>query len=158
MSNYEIQTKDAFTVLAYGTKLPDDYAQIPAAKAAWWQTVMNDGRWDQLKRLADNDLEFAVNEAVNGEMWYYSGVQSNAELPEGKNTRAIQFPAGEYLVIAGSADNPGQLFGQLEGIAFGEILANATDFAYVGGPNTSVQTSETAGQVNGEIWIPIVRK
>ncbi|WP_100489332.1 GyrI-like domain-containing protein [Sporolactobacillus pectinivorans] len=158
MSAYEIQTKEAFTVLGYGTRLPGDYAQIPAAKAAWWQTVINDGRWDQLKNLADNDLEFAVNEAVNNEMWYYSGVQSNAELPDGKDSRAIQFPAGEYLVIAGSADNEGQLFGQLEGAAFGEVLSNVTDFAYVGGPNTSVKTSEIDGKVSGEIWIPVVRK
>ncbi|MCO7124502.1 GyrI-like domain-containing protein [Sporolactobacillus shoreicorticis] len=158
MSDYEIQTKEAFTVIAYGTKMPDDYAQIPAAKAAWWQKVIEDGRWDQLKHLAENDLEFAVNEAVNGEMHYYSGVQSSAELPDDKDSRTIQFPSGDYLVIAGSADNPGQLFGQLEAAAFSEVLANATDFAYVGGPNASVQTGETDGKVNGEIWIPIVRK
>ncbi|MDD9148058.1 GyrI-like domain-containing protein [Sporolactobacillus sp. CQH2019] len=158
MPDYEIQTKEAFTVIGYGTRLPRDYAQIPAAKAAWWQTVMTDGRWDQLKRLADNDLEFAVNEAVNHEFWYYSGVQSSAELPDSQDSRAIQFPAGEYLVIAGSAGSAGQLFGQLEGAAFGRVLADATDFAYVGGPNTSVKTSETNGKVNGEIWIPIVRK
>ncbi|MFX3619094.1 MAG: GyrI-like domain-containing protein [Sporolactobacillus sp.] len=158
MADYEIQTKKAFTVLAYGTKMPDDYAQIPAAKAAWWQKIMEDGRWEQLKRLADNDLEFAVNEAVNNEMWYYSGVQASVELPDGKDSRAIQFSAGEYLIVAGSADSAGQLFGQLEGTAFGKILANATDFAYVGGPNAAVQTSATASQVNGEIWIPIIRK
>jgi hypothetical protein len=46
----------------------------------------------------------------------------------------------------------------LEGTAFGEVLANATDFAYVGGPNTSVKTGETDGKVNDEIWIPIVNK
>ncbi|EST10896.1 GyrI-like domain-containing protein [Sporolactobacillus laevolacticus] len=158
MSEYTIQTKEAFTILAYGTRLPDDYAQIPAAKAEWWQTIINDGRWDQLRRLADNDLEFAINEAVNNEMWYYSGVQSSAELPDSDYSRAVQFPAGEYLVIAGSSDNAGQLFSQLEGAAFGEVLPNATDFAYVGGPNTSVKTSETDGKINGEIWIPIVRK
>jgi predicted transcriptional regulator YdeE len=158
MPDYEIQTKEAFTVIAYGTKLPDDYAQIPAAKAAWWKTIFADGRWDQLKQLADNDLEFAVNEAVNGEMRYYSGIQSSAELPDSKDSRTIQFPAGDYLVIAGSADSAGQLFGQLEGAAFGQVLANATDFAYIGGPNTSVKTSETNGKINGEIWIPIVRK
>ncbi|MDN3955824.1 GyrI-like domain-containing protein [Sporolactobacillus laevolacticus] len=158
MSEYTIQTKEAFTILAYGTRLPDDYAQIPAAKAEWWQTIINDGRWDQLRRLADNDLEFAVNEAVNNEMWYYSGVQSSAELPDSDYSRAVQFPAGEYLVIAGSADKAGLLFSQLEGAAFGEVLPNATDFAYVGGPNTSVKTGETDGKINGEIWIPIVRK
>lgn len=51
-----------------------------------------------------------------------------------------------------------KLSGQLEGAAFGKVLAKATNFAYVGGPNTSVKAGETDGKVNGEIWIPIVRK
>lgn len=151
MSDYEIQTKKAFTILAFGTGFPDDYSKIPAAKDAWWQTIEADGRWEQLKKLAANDLEFAISEAINGEMCYYSGVESEIELPESESVRMVQFPAGEYLVIAGSADNEKDLFNQLEGATFGNVLPKAIDFAYVGGPNTSVKMGETDSNVNGEI-------
>ena len=44
------------------------------------------------------------------------------------------------------------------GIAFGQVLPEAKDFAYVGGPNTAVIMGERNGSVFGEMWIPVVRK
>jgi len=39
-----------------------------------------------------------------------------------------------------------------------QALPQATDFAYVGGPNTSVEMGQRAGLVFGEMWIPVIRK
>ncbi|CAM3513904.1 hypothetical protein PALA111701_13050 [Paenibacillus lactis] len=46
----------------------------------------------------------------------------------------------------------------LTGIAFGQVLPEAQDFAYVGGPNATVEMGQRNGLVFGEVWIPVVRK
>ncbi|KHF35886.1 hypothetical protein CM49_01824 [Paenibacillus sp. P1XP2] len=117
---------------------------------------MQDGRLDTLKAVAANDYIFAVNEAVNNKMMYYAGVMTEAAMPEA--TRVIQFPKGEYLVVKGEGKTADELGNKLSGIAFGQVLPEATDFAYVGGPNATVEMGERNGLVYGEMWIPVVRK
>ena len=46
----------------------------------------------------------------------------------------------------------------LTGIAFGQVLPEEKNFAYVGGPNASVEMGQRNGLVFGEMWIPVVRK
>lgn len=46
----------------------------------------------------------------------------------------------------------------MTGIAFGQALPDANEFAYVGGPNTTVEMGKRNGLVFGEMWIPVVRK
>lgn len=65
---------------------------------------------------------------------------------------------GEYLVVKGEANTAFELSNMLTGIAFGQVLPAAKDFAYVGGPNTTVEVGERNGLVFGEMWIPVVRK
>ncbi len=159
MADYSLEEKDSFTVLGIGTELKSnytDYAGINKEKADFWQAVKQDGRLDTLKALATNDYIFAVNEAVNNKMMHYAGVMTMATVPE--EHRVIQFPKGEYLVVKGEAKTAEELSNKLSGIAFGQVLPEAKNFAYVGGPNTTVEMGQRNGLVFGEMWIPVVRK
>ncbi|GGH20669.1 transcriptional regulator [Paenibacillus segetis] len=159
MANYTLEEKDSFNVLGIGTELKShytDFAGINKEKAEFWSAVAQDGTLDTLKDLATNDYIFAVNEAVNGKMMHYAGVMTEESLPEA--TRIIQFPKGEYIVVKGEAKTADELGNQLAGIAFGQVLPEAKDFAYVGGPNTTVEMGQRDGLVFGEMWIPVVRK
>lgn len=158
MANYTIEGKDGFTVLGFGTELTSDYtdqAGINKEKADFWQAVNQDGRLEQLKTVATNDYIFIVNEAVNNKMMHYAGVMTKETLPEA--TRLIQFPEGEYIVVKAEANTNEELSNKLTGIAFGEVLMEATDVSYVGGPNAAVLMGEKDGSVHGEMWIPVVR-
>ncbi len=159
MANYTIEEKDSFTVLGFGTELKSDYTDfigINKEKSDFWEAFSQDGRLSALKAMATNDFVFAVNEAVNNKMMHYAGVMSEAPAPE--EARVIQFPKGEYLVVKGEAKTADELNNTLTGIAFGQALPEAKDFAYVGGPNTTVEIGHRDGLVFGEMWIPVVRK
>jgi predicted transcriptional regulator YdeE len=159
MSAYTLEEKDGFIVLGIGTELKSDYtdyAGINKEKIAFWQTVTQDGTLDKLKAIATNDYIFAVSEAVNHKMMYYAGVMTEASLQE--EHRVIQFPKGQYLVVKGEGKTADELSNKLTGIAFGQVLPAADDFAYVGGPNTTVEMEHRDGLVFGEMWIPVVKK
>ncbi|MEC2056172.1 effector binding domain-containing protein [Peribacillus psychrosaccharolyticus] len=159
MTNYTLEEKESFTVLGIGTELKSDYtdyAGINKEKSDFWSAVKQDGRLDMLKAVATNDYIFVVNEAVNNKMMHYAGVMTEASLPEA--SRVIQFPKGEYLVVKGEAETSEQLSNMLTGIAFGQVLPEAKNFAYVGGPNASVEMGQRNGLVFGEMWIPVVSK
>ncbi|WP_099159062.1 GyrI-like domain-containing protein [Virgibacillus ndiopensis] len=159
MADYNLEEKESFTVVGIGTELKSDYtdfAGINKEKADFWGTVEQDGRLDTLKDAAANDYIFAVNEAVNNKMMHYAGVMTEETVPEA--SRVIQFPKGEYLVVKGEEKTADELSNKLTGIAFGQVLPEAKDFAYVGGPNTTVEMGQRNGFVYGEIWIPVVRK
>jgi predicted transcriptional regulator YdeE len=159
MANYTLEEKDSFTVLGIGTELKSDYtdfAGINKEKSDFWQAISQDGRLDTLKTKATNDYIFAVNEAVNNKMMHYAGVMTETSVPEA--TRVIEFPKGEYLVVKGEAKTADELSNKLTGIAFGQALPEAKNFAYVGGPNATVEMGQRNGLVFGEMWIPVVRK
>jgi predicted transcriptional regulator YdeE len=159
MTNYTLEEKDSFTVLGFGTELKSDYTDyvgIMKEKSDFWQTVKQDGTLDTLKTVATNDYIFTVNEAVNNKMMHYAGVMTEKSLPEA--TRVIQFPKGEYIVVKGEAETSEELSNLLTGIAFGQVLPEVKDVAYVGGPNASVEMGKQNGLVFGEMWIPVVRK
>ena len=158
MADYTLEEKDSFTVLGIGTELKSDYtdyAGITIEKADFWSAVKQDGRLDKLKAVATNDYIFVVNEAVNNKMMHYAGVMTEASLPEA--SRMIQFPKGEYLVVKGAAETAEALSNMVTGIAFGQVLPEAKDFSYVGGPNTAVIMGQRNGLVFGEMWIPVVK-
>ncbi|MGN4944811.1 GyrI-like domain-containing protein [Bacillus cereus group sp. MYBK104-1] len=158
MKNYTIEEKDSFIVLGIGTEIKSEYTDfvgITKEKEDFWSAVKEDGRLDTLKALATNDYIFSVSEAVNNKMMYYAGVMTEAQIEE---SRVIQFPKGEYLVVKGEDKTAEELSNKLTGIAFGQALREATDFAYVGGPNTTVEMGKRNGLVFGEMWIPVVRK
>jgi predicted transcriptional regulator YdeE len=160
MASYTLEEKDSFTVIGLGTELKShytDFAGLNKEKADFWQAASQDGRLDTLKSLAVNDYIFAVNEAVNNKMMHYAGVMAEASAaPE--EARVIQFPKGEYLVVKGEGKTADELNNMLAGIAFGQVLPEAKNFAYVGGPNTAVEMGQRNGLVYGEMWIPVVRK
>ncbi|KON85971.1 transcriptional regulator [Sporosarcina globispora] len=159
MADFTLKEKESFTVLGIGTELKSDYtdyAGINKEKADFWQAVKQDGRLDALKAIATNDYIFVVNEAVNNKMMHYAGVMTEESLPEA--SRVIQFPKGEYLVVKGEAETSEELSNMLTGIAFGQILPEAENFAYVGGPNAAVEMGQRNGLVFGEMWIPVVKK
>ncbi|MFG1732235.1 GyrI-like domain-containing protein [Paenibacillus sp. 843] len=159
MTNYTLEEKDSFILLGIGTELQSDYtdyAGISKEKADFWEAVKQDGRLDTLKAIAANDYIFAVNEAVNNKMMYYAGVVTEESVPEA--TRVIQFPKGEYLVVKGEGKSADELSNKLAGIAFGQVLPEAKNFAYVGGPNATVEMGQRNGLAFGEMWIPVVRK
>ncbi|MNS78684.1 Bacterial transcription activator, effector binding domain [compost metagenome] len=159
MAAYTLEEKDSFIVLGIGTELKSDYtdyAGINKEKESFWRAVEQDGRLDTLKALATNDYIFAVSEAVNHKMMYYAGVMTEASVPE--EHRVIQFPKGQYLVVKGEGNTAEELSNKLTGIAFGQVLPEADDFAYVGGPNAIALMGQRDGLVYGEVWIPVVRK
>jgi predicted transcriptional regulator YdeE len=160
MADYTLEEKESFIVLGLGTELKSDYtdfAGLNKEKSDFWQAASLDGRLDTLKAMAVNDYIFAVNEAVNNKMMHYAGVMAEASAaPE--EARVIQFPKGEYLVVKGEAKTSDELNNMLAGIAFGQVLPEAKNFAYVGGPNTAVEMGRRNGLVFGEMWIPVVRK
>jgi predicted transcriptional regulator YdeE len=160
MADYTLEEKDSFTVIGLGTELKShytDFAGLNKEKADFWQAASQDGRLETLKSLAVNDYIFAVNEAVNNKMMHYAGVMAEASVaPE--EARVIQFPKGEYLVVKGEGKTADELNNMLAGIAFGQVLPEAKDFAYVGGPNTAVEMGRQNGLVYGEMWVPVVRK
>ncbi|GIP26432.1 transcriptional regulator [Paenibacillus sp. J23TS9] len=159
MAQYTLEEKDTFIVLGIGTELKShytDFAGINKEKSEFWSAVEEDGTLDTLKSVATNDYIFAVNEAVNNKMMYYAGVMTEASLPEA--TRMIQFPKGEYIVVKGEAKSSEELSNQLAGIAFGQVLPEVNEVAYVGGPNASVEMGQRDDVVFGEMWIPVVRK
>jgi hypothetical protein len=47
---------------------------------------------------------------------------------------------------------------KLAGLTFGQVLPEAKNFAYVVGPNATVEMGQRNGLVFGEMWIPVVRK
>ncbi|QHW32265.1 AraC family transcriptional regulator [Paenibacillus rhizovicinus] len=161
MANYTLEQKKGFTVYGLGTELKSsytDYAGMSREKSEFWQAVGENGRLDTLKAMAANDYVFAVNEAVNSKMMHYAGVMTATTAPATEGSRDIQFPEGEYLVVKGEAKTAEELNNQVSGIAFGQVLPEAKDFAYVGGPNATVVMEERNGLVAGEMWIPVVRK
>ena len=85
-----------------------------------------------------------------------AGAMAEAAAPEG--ARLIQFPKGEYLVVKGEGITAEELSNKLTGIAFGQALREAKDFAYVGGPNAAAEMGRQNGLVYGEMWIPVARK
>lgn len=159
MAVYTLEKKDSFIVLGIGTELKSDYtdyAGMNKEKQDFWQSVVQDGRLDALKAVAANDYIFAVSEAINHKMMYYAGVMTEASVPE--EHRVIQFPKGQYLVVKGEGKTADELSNRLTGIAFGQVLPAADDFAYVGGPNATVEMGQRDGLVYGEMWIPVVEK
>ncbi|AIQ65380.1 transcriptional regulator [Paenibacillus stellifer] len=161
MADYVLEEKAGFTVFGLGTELKSDYtdyAGINKEKSDFWQAVSEDGRLDALKALATNVYVFAVNEAVNNKMMHYAGVMTEASVPASEGSRVIQFPNGEYLVVKGEGKTADELNNKLAGIAFGQVLPEAQNFAYVGGPNASVVMGQRNGLLVGEMWIPVVRK
>ncbi|SFE64658.1 Predicted transcriptional regulator YdeE, contains AraC-type DNA-binding domain [Bacillus sp. OV194] len=159
MANYTLEEKEGFTVIGLGTELKSDYtdyAGIHKEKADFWEAVSQDGRLDTLKGMASNDYVFAVNEAVNNKMMHYAGVMTEESAPE--EARIIQFPKGEYIVVKGEGTSADDLNNKLAGIAFGQVLPEASNVAYVGGPNASVELEQRDGLIYGEMWIPVIRK
>jgi predicted transcriptional regulator YdeE len=158
MTNYTLEEKDSFTVFGIGTELTD-YANMNKDKSDFWQAVSQDGRLDTLKSIASNDYIFSVNEAVNNKMMHYAGVMTEASESTlaSEETRLIQFPKGEYLVVKGEGKTADELNQKLEGVAFRQVLPEA-NFAYVGGPNAIVELGQRNGFIFGELWVPVVRK
>ncbi|WP_042351604.1 GyrI-like domain-containing protein [Bacillus massiliigorillae] len=159
MEKYTLEEKDAFIVLGIGTEITSDYtdfAGINKEKADFWSAIKQDGRLNKLKSIAENDYIFAVNEAVNNKMMHYAGVMTDASIEEA--SREIQFPKGQYLVVKGEGQTADELSNKLTGIAFGQVLPEVKNFAYVGGPNATVEMGIRDGLVFGEMWIPVVKK
>lgn len=164
MANYTLEEKDSFTVVGIGTELKShytDFAGLNKEKSDFWQAVTQDGTLDTLKALATNDYVFVVNEAVNNKMMHYAGVMTEASAPavgESRESRVVQFPKGEYLVVKGEGNTVEELSNVVTGIAFGQALPEANNVAYVGGPNAAVVMGQRDGLFYGEMWIPVVRK
>ncbi len=59
-------------------------------------------------------------------MMYYAGVMTEAQIEE--ESRVIQFPKGEYLVVKGEDKTAEELSNKLTGIAFGQALPDAKRF------------------------------
>jgi predicted transcriptional regulator YdeE len=158
MANYSIEMKKSFTLTAYGYTIQSNFQDMQAMqkeKAAFWDSLKADRRYDKLKSAAKNDREWSVNEVYQDKPWNYFAVEAGSSVPDA--TRVIEFPEGEYIVVAGTGDKE-TLFDQLTYQAFGEVLPAVTDYAYIGGPNATYRQDRGDGTYYGEFWAPVVRK
>lgn len=158
MASYTIETKESFTILGYGVELKSDYTDFVGLnneKLSYLTKIKNNGTMDKLKEVALNNELFIVNEAINNKKMYYVGVLAKDFLLD--NAHLIQFPKGEYLVVKGSGSTTEELSTNLTGITFGEILGELKEYAYVGGPNASVEMKEEDGLLKGEMWVPLAK-
>lgn len=159
MAKYDFEDKNAFTVVGIGVELTSDYmdqAGLDKEKEDFFNQAYSDGTVDNLRKIAKNDFLFAVNLADDDKMMHYVGVESDEDYPEA--TRLIQFPEGKYIVIPAEANSPYELADKLTKLAFGEVLNEEQEYAYVGGPNAAVIMGETDGVYIGEMWIPVVKQ
>lgn len=159
MAKYKIEEKPEFAVTGIGVELKSsntDFVGLAAEKQAFEQKVISDGTIDTLKQAAENHYFFTVNEPYDGKMMYYVGVQTSQDIPN--TTRIIPFPKGTYLVVSDSSESPEELRNDLTNTAFGHVLREVEDYAYVGGPNAVVEMGVADGKYIGEIWIPVVNK
>lgn len=159
MVKYDIQDKKDFTVVGVGVELTSDYmdqAGLDKEKEAFFNRAYTDGTVEELSKVAKNDFVFAVNEAVDDKMMHYVGVESDDDYPEA--TRMIQFPEGKYIVIPAEAHSAYELADKLTKLAFGDVLMEEQEYAYVGGPNAAVILGESEGTYVGEMWIPVVKQ
>ncbi|WP_165005156.1 MULTISPECIES: GyrI-like domain-containing protein [unclassified Enterococcus] len=159
MAQYTIEEKQDFAVTGVGVGLTSDYTDfvgLAKEKQAFEQKVISDGTMDILKQASENGFFFTVNAMRDHKMMYYAGVETNQELSI--PTQTISFPAGNYLVVSGSAESPEELRNDLTNTAFGHVLREVEGYAYVGGPNAVVEMGVTDGKYTGEIWIPVVNK
>ncbi len=158
MANYTLEHKKSFTLTAYGFSIRANFQDMPALqqeKAEFWIGLKTDGRFAQLKDAAKNDREWSVNEVYQGKPWNYFAVEANKSVSDA--TRIIEFPESEYIVVAGNGDKE-TLFDQLTYRAFGEVLSQITDYAYIGGPNATYRQDNGDGTFYGEFWVPVVKK
>lgn len=159
MAKYDFEDKNAFTVVGIGVELTSDYmdqAGLDKEKEDFFNQAYTDGTVDNLRKIAKNDFLFAVNLADDDKMMHYVGVESDEDYPEA--TRMIHFPEGKYIVIPAEANSPYELADKLTNLAFGEVLNEEQEYAYVGGPNAAVIMGETDGVFVGEMWIPVVKQ
>lgn len=159
MAKYDFEDKNAFTVVGIGVELTSDYmdqAGLDKEKEDFFNQAYSDGTVDNLRKIAKNDFLFAVNLADDDKIMHYVGVESDEDYPEA--TRLIQFPEGKYIVIPAEANSPYELADKLTKLAFGEVLNEEQEYAYVGGPNAAVIMGETDGVYIGEMWIPVVKQ
>lgn len=158
MADYTLDHKKSFTLTAYGFSIRSNFQDVTALqkeKAEFWGGLKADGRFDKLKSAAKNDLEWSVNEVYQGKPWNYFAVEAGKTVADA--TRIIEFPESEYIVVAGEGDKEA-LFDQLTYRAFGEVLSNVTDYAYVGGPNATYRKDNGDGTFYGEFWVPVVKR
>lgn len=158
MANYTVEHKKSFTLTAYGFSIQSNFQDAPAfqkEKAEFWGGLKADGRFDKLKAAAKDDREWSVNEVYQGRPWNYFAVEASKSVADA--TRNIEFPESEYIVLAGTGDKE-TLFDQLTYRAFGEVLSQITDYAYIGGPNATYRKENGDGTFYGEFWVPVVKK
>lgn len=158
MAEYKIEQKKSFTLTAYGFTIRSDFKDMSALqqeKAEFWNTLRADGRFAKLKAAAKNDREWSVNEVYQGKPWNYFAVEAGKSVDDA--TRIIEFPEGTYIVVPGAGEKEA-LFDQLTYLAFGEVLPQITDYAYIGGPNATYRVDNGDGTYYGEFWVPVVKR
>lgn len=128
--------------------------QLCKRKTEFWDKLKADGRFNKLKTAAKDDREWSVNEVYQGKPWNYFAVEAGKSVADA--TRFIEFPESEYIVVAGNGDKE-TLFDQLTYRAFGEVLPQITDYAYIGGPNATYRKDSGDGSFYGEFWVPVVK-
>jgi Bacterial transcription activator, effector binding domain. len=158
MATYTLERKKSFALTAYGFSIRSNFqnmSEVQKEKAEFWGRLKADGRYHKLKEAAKDDREWSVNEVYQGKPWNYFAVEAGKSVADA--TRIIEFPESEYIVVAGTGEKD-MLFDQLTFRAFGEILPQITDYAYIGGPNATYRRDNGNGTFYGEFWVPVVKK
>ncbi|MEY8538619.1 effector binding domain-containing protein [Lactococcus muris] len=157
--DYQLETKEAFSLAAIGFSLQSDLSDMDAViaeKTAFYKKLTQDGTLDALKQSATDDLEWSVNEVYQNKAWNYRAISTSKSLEIA--TRMVEFPAGDYITVSGISEDADGLFDQLTYKAFGEILPYVTDYAYVGGPNATWRKDNGDGTYSGQFIVPVVKQ
>lgn len=158
MTEYKIEHRAAFQLTGYGFTIQapfTDFAALSAEKKTFWQELADNGRFAKLKKVAADSLEWSVNEVYQGKPWNYFAVETADNVTDA--TRLIEFPDSDYVIVSANGDKE-TLFDQLTGLAFGQVLGEISDYAYVGGPNGTYRIENADGSWSGAILIPVVKK
>ncbi|WP_135554007.1 effector binding domain-containing protein [Paenibacillus cymbidii] len=160
MAAYRWEHKPAFRVLGYKAALEGAGGVhdpgYSAQKTAFFKRLIQEGQMERLRPLAESRNGFAAVAVEDGRACYYAGVCTSRSGPE--HTEEALFPAGEYLVLAGSGGLSRLAFDRLEDEAFGEVLREGAEWEYAGSPVAEVLLNGNPADAEVEVWVPVRKR
>lgn len=160
MSNFKIEQKDAFRLVAFKTKLEGSQKihseQFSSQKTEFFKSMLQNGNMSSLRPLAESKFGYAAVATDESITFYYAGVKTSQ--PAISEAEEVLFPEGKYLVLEGKGGLSRLAFDKLEDQAFKEILTKDYDYEYNGNPIAEILINGNPADCEVEVWIPVNQK